>query len=64
MKVSVSCTIDYTYECEIDDDASDVLAAVEPADPVYFQAPNFIQAEGRVFCIIDENGRYLFNDEF
>lgn len=64
MKVTVSCTIDYAYECEIDDDASDVLTAVEAADPVYFQPPHFIQAEGRILSIVDENGRWLFNDEF
>lgn len=67
MKVTVSCTIGYTYECEIDDDASDILIAADAADPVYFQTSRLltshsIQADGRIVSIIDENGRYLYDD--
>lgn len=62
MKVTVSCTIDYTYECEIDDNAPDVLIAADAADPMYFQTSHPIQAEGRITSIIDENGRYLYDD--
>ena len=69
MKVTVHCAMDYTYDCEIDDDVSDVLIAADAADPICF--PNSplltsrsIQAESRIVSIMDENGRYLYDNEF